>query len=345
MRACLLAKNKLTTWISEGEKYAIVALSVKVEQIIASTALTSNFWVLADARLDLSTHWQEWLGSVSVRNIQECNLFLLSKIASSTPEILDAENDILMQRVRNFYDGLLLAGTFVPSYKPLLFTGSCRDGEIDIRQKQEFDGPIAHLFPQNPGVTVAEIQLAARLGENIHALRSTPPLANLYRLKRCLQVYTEARTKSDILDQLHQHCRCIDGLIASEPGQGTKRFKSRTELFIGPKHHDMMGKIYDVRSAVEHLHESRYLEVFDRNVRLELLKKEAVAELIARTALVRVLGDRNMWPHFANTAALAAFWTMPVADRRNIWGDPIDPLAALADFDSTHISDSQLGAN
>jgi hypothetical protein len=33
-----------------------------------------------------------------------------------------------------------------------------------------------------------------------------------------------------------------------DPGKTKQKFKSRTELFIGPRHHDMMGEIYDVRS-------------------------------------------------------------------------------------------------
>jgi hypothetical protein len=35
-----------------------------------------------------------------------------------------------------------------------------------------------------------------------------------------------------MLNRLYQYCRCIDGLILSEPGNGAKQFKSRTELFM-----------------------------------------------------------------------------------------------------------------
>jgi len=105
----------------------------------------------------------------------------------------------------------------------------------------------------------------------------------------------------------------------------------------------MMGEIYDVRSAVEHLHENRYLEGFDRETRLDLLKKEAVAEHIARTALARVVGDPSLWPHFANTSVLGTFWALPAHDRQRIWGPPIDPLDALADFDPNLIHNGHLG--
>jgi hypothetical protein len=132
-------------------------------------------------------------------------------------------------------------------------------------------------------------------------------------------------------------------LILPDAGKTKQQFKSRTELFIGPHHHDMMGEIYDVLSAVEHLPENRYLEGFDRQMRLDLLKKEAVTDHIARTALTRIIGNSSLWPHFANTTSLRAFWALPETDRRRIWGAPINPLDALAEFDPKHIHDGLLG--
>lgn len=99
-------------------------------------------------------------------------------------------------------------------------------------------------------------------------LAAGPPPGGTWRLFRGLHIYTEARANGDILERLHQYSRCIDGLILPNAGETKRQFKSRTELFIGPRHHDMMGEIYDIRSAVEHLHENRYLEGFDRATRL-----------------------------------------------------------------------------
>jgi hypothetical protein len=129
----------------------------------------------------------------------------------------------------------------------------------------------------------------------------------------------------------------------AEPGKALKQFKSRTELFIGPRHHDLMGEMYEVRSAVEHLHEHRYLETFDREVMLGLLRKEVVAEHIARTTLSRITGNDAILQHFANSTALGAFWALTPEERRGIWGDPINPDDALAGYDPRYISDGQLG--
>jgi hypothetical protein len=125
---------------------------------------------------------------------------------------------------------------------------------------------------------------------------------------RTLFIYTEARTIADILD--------------------------------GPSHHDLIG----VRSAVEHLHENQYLESFDRKIRLDLLRKEAITEHIARSALARIVGDSNLWPHFANTSSLREFWALEETKRRQIWGDPINPMDAIADSDPKYIPDGLLGA-
>lgn len=145
------------------------------------------------------------------------------------------------------------------------------------------------------------------------------------------------------MDRLHQYCRCIDGLIVSKQGEAKKQFKSRSELFIGPRHHDMMGETYDVRSDVEHLHENKHLEVFDRTARLELVKKLEMMEYIARSALLRIVLESKLWPHFANTPALQAFWALDEKQRRALWGASINPTDAVAEFDPRYISDAQLG--
>ena len=331
-------------WIEDGEKYALIGLNVKIDGHLPPGKIAPNLWVLADTKFNVPPHWQEWLGSIRAQEVEGCNLFLLSKLASLTPNVLDVENQTLQDRVSNFYIGLQLASTFAPADRPVMLTGSRRDGEIDVRQQSDFDSPVPCLFRRYPPVMPEEIQLAAQFGEKLDALATTPPAGGCWRLFSTLQIYTKARTNGDILDRLHQYCRCIDGLILPDAGKTKRQFKSRTELFIGARHHDMMGELYDIRSAVEHLHENRYLESFDRATRLDLVEKEAIVDHIARTSLARIVGDDTLRPHFANTSSLAKFWKLTAVDWRRIWGDPIDPLDAIADFDPKNIRDGQLGA-
>lgn len=338
------ASSALLKVIDDGDKYALAGLSIKLENGIPQGEVAPQLVVLTDAGFEISSHWREWLGSIRAREVEGCNLFLLSKLRSAAPDVLDGENQVLQQRVWHFYVGLLLSSTFATAHKPVILTGARRNGELGLHQQQDLELPIPCMFRPYPPVCGGEIETAARLAGQIEAIGKAAIEDGHWRLFRTLQIYIEARTTVDILDRLHQYCRCIDGLILPKAGETKRQFKSRTELFIGPHHHNLMGDMYDVRSAVEHLHENRYLEGFDREVRLDLLKKEAIAEHIARKTLARVIGETALWPYFANTLGLVSFWALAETDRRQIWGDPFDPMEAIKDFDAQYIHDGHLGA-
>ena len=299
--------------------------------------------VLTATTFDVPTEWREWLGSIRANEVAGSNLFLVSKLASATPDILDGENQSLQKRVRHFYVGLLLSVMFSPSHKPVMLTGARRDGVIDVRQQTDLELPASQVFRPYPPVVADDILLAAQLGQKLDAMLPVTVPGGLWRFFRTLHIYVETRAIGELLDRIHQYCRCIDGLILPVIGKTKQQFKSRTELFIGPGHHDLMGVLYEIRSHVEHLHEDRYLEKFDRDVRLDLAMKEAIVEYIARTVLVRIISQDSLWPHFGNTAALERFWALSLDERRKHWGDPIDPMVSVADYDPKYLHDGHLG--
>jgi hypothetical protein len=331
------------SWIDEGDKYAVMALAVKLDDPVPLQQMTSHHWAFAHARFDIPAHWREWLGTIRTKEVEGSNLFLLSKMRSQAPEVVDAETAELKRHAAHFYAGLLLTSPFAPAHKPVMLAGYCRDGEINVRSQDDYEPAIPSIVRRYPAVTLTELQLAARIASQIAAIEIAPLNGGRWRLFRVFHLYLEARTVRDNMDRLHQFCRCIDGLIVSKQGEARKQFKSRTELFIGPHHHDMMGQTYDVRSDVEHLHENKHLEIFDRTARLELVKKLEMVEYIVRSTLVHILLDSKLWPHFANTAALQAFWALDGKERRRLWGDFIDPRDAFADFDPRYIHDGDLG--
>jgi len=330
-------------WLADGEKYALVGLSVKFEGEIPPEQVAPKLWVLTNTSLEVPDHWREWLGSIRTEEVTESNLFLVSKLSSVAPQVLDNESKLLHGLVFRFYVGLLLSAMFSPAHRPFILTGGRQDGVIDVRQHSALELPVPQEFRPYPAIVVSDILSAATLGQMLDEMRAIGASGGLWRLFRTLHVYTAARTIPNLLDRIHQYCRCIDGLILPDIGKSRQQFKSRTELFIGPKHHQLMGELYDIRSNVEHLHENRYLEVFNREVRLDLMKKEAVIEHIARKALVRVVNTKALWASFGSTPMLAEFWAIAPYERQRIWGDPIDPLVPIAEFDPRYIHDGQLG--
>jgi hypothetical protein len=150
-------------WIGDGEKYALIGLEVKFDEDLPLTRLTPSHWAMAEPQFSVPEQWRGWLGSMRTEELESCNLFLISEMASTAPDVLDAENQVLSRHVSHFYTGLLLSSTFAPSHRPVLLTGSRRDGEIGIRSQSDFETPIPHAIRHYPQLLKSEIEQAARL--------------------------------------------------------------------------------------------------------------------------------------------------------------------------------------
>ena len=334
----------MSGWLSDNEKYALIALEVRTDERIPLEELVPGYWAWSDLPLAVPPHWREWLGTIQTEAIEHSDLFLMCKTPSETPAVLDSENEILKRRVWGFYIGLLLSSTFTLHQPPIKLTGAQKDGERDIRQQTPLALSSSSSLVRPLRVHGDEVAQAARFGQALEQLIVSPPPGGLWRLVRALTVYVEARQTSEVLYRLHQFCRCIDGLILSEKGKGLQQFKSRTELFIGPGHHKLMGQLYEIRSDAEHLNEHKYLEVFDRHTRLDLAEKAAIAEHIARHALGHILSASGLSRHFGNSTSLASFWRLNEKDRQDLWDrEIINPADVLSGYDPSSIFDSDLG--
>jgi hypothetical protein len=146
-----------TDWLADGEKYALIGLEVKIEDTIPFHELAPGFWAWTDQKFDVPAHWREWLGSVRADQIEHCNLALLSKMHSQTPDVLDGDNQLLQVRAWGMYVGLLLSSTFTPSHPPTFLSGARRDGEIDVRQESKFEIPSLNVFRHYPPVLPHEV--------------------------------------------------------------------------------------------------------------------------------------------------------------------------------------------
>jgi hypothetical protein len=332
-------------WLGDGEKYAMLGLNIKSDQAgFVDEVLSPEVAVLTQSAFTMPAHWREWLGSMRAEEVEECDVFVVAKMKSNKTAVLDEENQALQAKVWAFYRGLLLASRFSTAHKPVILTGAREENEIGVRQIQDLEAPTNCIFRGYPEVQQAAMRQAADLAAKVRKLGSIAKGDSHWRLFRVLHLYVSARPERDLLDRLHQYARCIDGLLLTRPGRGASDFKLRSALFIGGGHDNVMGEIYDNRSTIEHLHEDRLLEPFDRARRLELLRKEAIVEYIARTALFRIVGDESLWPHFANRDGLERFWALDADARQEVWGPCINPLDAVAEFDPKYIHDEHLRA-
>jgi hypothetical protein len=222
------------SWVDDGEKYALLALNMKFDDPLPLQEMTPHHWAFADEQFKLPAHWREWLGTVRTKEVEGSNLFLFSKMRSRAPEVIDDETNKLKHHAGLFYSGLLLASLAAPAHKPVMLAGYRKDGEIVVRTQDDYDPAIASIIRHYPPLTLAELQLAAEIASQIAAIEAEVSAGTSYwRFFRVLQLYLKTRTIIDNMERLHQYCRCIEGLIVPNAGYSGKKFKSRTELFIG----------------------------------------------------------------------------------------------------------------
>lgn len=336
------AGSPLLACLSPGDKYTALCLNLSLDGTVQSGRV-GDIDVIAGTPIPLDDDWKSWLGTVASEELASADLLMVAKIPSKTPGVLDRESQQLLHIANTTFSGLVLAGRWAPAHSPVMVTGGREGDVVSVRQHSTLDPPVPCVAVPYPDVSMAQISQGIQLAAGIRAISASKLNGGHWRLFHTLHIYIKARANPDLVERVHQFSRCIDGLILPSAGNTKSQFKSRTELFIGPQHHDLMGGIYDIRSADEHLNDAAILERFNRDVRMDILQKEIVVETIARSVLAKIIGVPALWPHFANTDGLAAFWALQPAERAAIWGAPYNPLAVLAGLHLSEISDYELG--
>jgi len=118
-------------------------------------------------------------------------------------------------------------------------------------------------------------------------------------------------------------------------GRTTKTFKSRSELFIGPRHHALIELIYNVRSCIEHLNDPN--PVLNR---AEFIESDHgfneiawIIESIARDCLKRFLMNQSLAAYIGTDETIAQFWKLTNDARRDLYGAPLQISKVRAAFD------------
>ncbi len=98
----LLATNT-QTWVDDDEKYALLGLSIKSDADgFRDEVLLPELSILTQTAFKMKEHWREWLGSIRAEEVDDCDLFIVSKMRSNRPQVLDEEKQILQRRIWNF---------------------------------------------------------------------------------------------------------------------------------------------------------------------------------------------------------------------------------------------------
>jgi hypothetical protein len=331
--------------ITDSEKFAAIALPEPWlgDDVPELIEVAPSLWVARESPFVVDDFWRSTIGSLKAEQLDEAKLFLITKATSSAPQILDSENKKLGNDVWLLYLGVLLTG-FMHCGTPVRLTGARRADGLDVRSIGDIEEPRHTLGTPLETTTLdsARLRLAAQVAESLTSLLSRPKIP---RISKILHAFYAGINENDAAERLHQFARCVEGFIVPRQGATAKQFKHRSELFVGPRHHADMGEIYDIRSAVEHLH-GAYAKIqrpSERELRLALLQRAVQIEAVARYCLRTFLLNQQLWPLFQDDTAAAAFWDLPEPDRRSLWGAALDFPAVVQTFESRYIEDHELG--
>jgi len=316
--------------IPAGSKYAALAVHTQRVRIEAGDGLEfgEGLHVLGAWPHGVSSHWEKWLGTLKVEELGEANLVFVAHAPATQLDSLNDENEALAYRIQRLYFAFLMAVPYVGHDVGLALGGTYGGDGIDVRSVSEYDRlPVplgCHGFVADAGTfrLVAELEAALRKIEAEKAYR---------RLWRVLRAFRAALVADDGGERIHQAVRCIEGFVLPEIGKTRRQFINRGALFLGPGHSELLGKLFDLRSCVEHLH-AIHDQPNTTEQDLALSELSYQAEAIARSCLRRLLLSPALWSHFRDDSALAKFWEAPVEDRQALWGNPEDATALFAPF-------------
>ena len=131
-------------------------------------------------------------------------------------------------------------------------------------------------------------------------------------------------------ERLHQCARAIEALLLPSIGATRRQFVHRCQTFTqsNAEHVAILGELFDMRSAVEHLHDSDAPltpQYPDDQQRLSIAERRTrQVEALATSIYLRLVDESTILDHFASDMSINAFWQRPDHERRTVWGVSFD---------------------
>src|SRR6266446_2062427 len=315
--------------IKPNEKFACFAYTFYGlgDDVPNEVQLGPRLWIFRHLDLDVAKHWVEWMGSVKMNTLSDSNFVMFATMPSAKPEVLDQENLDLVKTLDYLLYGILLQG--VPkSQQGFSLSGANVKGEINVRQFSDLRDyqPSFGMPPFRLGLD--GMQHAARLMDRLRAVNTSGP-ANWARLRRGLKVLfdgTSLLNKDG--DRLHQLVRAIEAMIKPEIAKTKAQFAhriSQTLTLANDETRETLLQLFDLRSHVEHMHSVLDALEGDEPARIATVNRRTrQSDVLARTALLRVVDSDALFAAFRTDADIDAFWQMTDVQRLALWGPRLD---------------------
>ena len=331
--------------IPEDTKYAVLGLETNrvAADLPDMVELPNGFLALRHLPFKVPDHWREWVGSLEFSRIEENGLYLFARAPTTRPQDSDSEDQALIRSVNRLYYSLLLSVPFFAhDHQGIMLAGSRDTAAPRVNHREQY--PTLHRIPYTPrpDITEAVLRDAAELTQSIVALTTVAPFERMSRANRIFyrglqEPYCDARTLAFV--------RTVEAFLLPPVGGAREAFIDRTRTFVGEGQADAVSQMYDIRSAVVHLHDPAKLlpRIGRRERTLILLKRCIQAEALARFCLLRLPQRPQAYTHFQDDQTVENFWRMDAEQRGVIWGPALDLQECLAELKDARVDDETLG--
>lgn len=271
-------------------------------------------------------HWPEWLGTLTMNEIQEPGLVIYVTAPTLQPAVLDAENEALAQKVNDVFNALLLQG--VPRFlKGLTLGGANAEGRLEVRQYTGLRELWTTWELPEFVVGMPELRRAVRLSRRLRQMQDARD-GRWGRLVRGVNALLKAnRERNDHGDRLHQFVRALEALVKPRMLQSRGDFAHRGQTFAvaSTETREILLQLYDVRSHVEHVHAAMDALEGTREERIATVNRRTrQVDVLARFALLRVLESDEIYETFSADDQIDAFWRLLDDERVRRWGQRVE---------------------
>lgn len=315
-----------------SHKFACVALeNAGVDPTLQNPLnLGGNLQIIFEPPFPLGGVWQGWLGSIEVEHLERSNIVLIAHQASSSPDVLDHENEDLRQQVVSLCYAIFLIEVFHYD-SGLILTGANVGGTVNVRQVSRLEKLYRPNHVAIARLDQANLLSAAQVANGMRAVHAGRGLCLRLRsgFHACLRGLMEYQGD----ERLHQFIRAVEAVVMPPKGKGTGVFAHRCQLFAGTSApvRPLLRELYELRNAAEH--HNLFTQVLapypaTQHERIAL-ERTYQSQVLASEVYRKIFHSPMLQTHFSTNTAIEAFWALPWAQQVYAWGAPID-LASIA---------------
>ena len=248
--------------------------------------LANDLSVYVRPRFSLDTQWlgmlcaidHETLGSLDHEKLTNSNFLILATAPTTTPNHGNDDNERLIERTLHLFHGILMHG--VPHHEDgLLLSGANVDDRVQVQTLQPLPTYYSwrnHLLENGPyDLDEKIIKSAGVVAQGLSLVESQS--GDFCRLKRGIHAWVRAVQERSYFDRLHEFVRATEALLKPKQGETRKHFIYRCKTLAGDDQQtgNLLGEIYDLRSAAEHLNDwELYWRAFHKTSENNMLVNE-----------------------------------------------------------------------